>query len=581
MSIFKKLSWFFKKEKGLYIRGVIALILVAALNVIPPHVIGLIVNKLNQHQISLTYLFFAVSSLIVIGFLQYLLRYLWRRYIFGGSLILERNLRSRIFKHYMKMDRTFYQKHRIGDLMAHATNDIDAVRDVSGMGILTLADSIITGVATLLAMCIFVDFRLTLLAIIPLPFLALMASLLGKKIHSSFMQSQAAFSELNNKTQESVLGVKVIKALGQEKEDTQDFKKYIQRAIHANKKAYLLDALFDPFTTIIIGLSYVAIIYFGGKYVIQQTITIGQLVSFIAYMGTLVWPMFAIGYLFNILERGNASYDRIMKMLAEQPEENPVTATQPLTHISEIKFQIADFKYPNSTREVLKNINFEVRNGETLGIVGPTGAGKSTILNLLMRDFKTYQGEITINQHNIFTYEINSYLKQIGYVPQESFLFSTTIQENIAFAQPEATLAEIQAVAQMVGLDEAIKAMPQQYAQPVKEMGNSLSGGQRQRMAMARALLLNPELLILDDSLSAVDAKTEHHILAELQKVRQNKTTLIAASRLSSVINADWIIVVQDGQIIEQGTHQQLLAQQGWYYQTYTMQKLVTEMEAE
>lgn len=572
MGIFNKLAWFFKAEWKNYLAGIIALILVALTNVIPPRLIGLIVDKITAHKLSLRLLGLYLGLFLSAALAQYLLRYSWRKYIFGGSIKLEKTLRQQLFNHFLKMDPTFYQKRRIGDLMAHATNDVDAVRDVAGPGILTLADSLITGLSTIIAMCLFVNWRLTLLAVLPLPLLAVMSSKLGGRIHQAFGQAQAAFSDLNNKVQESMLGVKVIKSLGQESEDQKDFEAHVKQAIAANKRAYFLDALFDPLTTLILGLSYVAIIILGGKYVLEKTISLGQLVTFISYMGALVWPMFAIGRLFNILERGNASYDRILILLGQKPAwVKPKTEVKPTG--GTISFALTSFSFPGEHQKRLSNINFELKAGQTLGIVGETGAGKTTILRLLLREFDHYQGKISLANHDIRDYQLDDYLSQLGYVSQTSFLFSTTIKDNISFARPNASLAAIKEAAKLADISKDIEQMPQGYDTLVGEMGTSLSGGQKQRLALARAFLAQPEIMLLDDALSAVDAKTEQNILESLQAKRAGQTTIIAASRLSSVSQADLILVIAGGKIIQRGKHAELLSQPGWYQDTYRLQE--------
>ncbi|MQS76361.1 ABC transporter ATP-binding protein [Companilactobacillus halodurans] len=579
MGIFSRLQWFFKRQWRQYLIGVIALILVAICNVIPPKIIGNVVDAVSTNSMTSHYLIINMIVLFFVAILQYLLRFLWQKMIYGSSYVLERDLRSRLFRHFMKMDSTFYKKWRTGDLMAHATNDIDAVRDVAGPGILTFADSLITGTSMILAMGMFINWNLTILAVLPLILLAVMADILGGKIHVAFKKSQAAFSSINNKTQESVVGIKVLKALGQEQADEQDFDKYVQKNIRANKRSYRLDAMFDPLTTLIMGISYTLTIIFGGLAVLNGRITIGQLVSFITYMAELMWPMYAVGSLFNLLERGSASYDRISDLLAEKSSlvqpKNAITTVPSGT----LKFDIDSFRYPDDKKIALRDVHFDLQAGKSLGIVGPTGGGKSTIINLLMRDFDHYQGVIKVGKNDIRDYDLDSYLDKIGYVPQTNFLFSTNVRDNIRFADIEASSEAVLSASKIADLDGDVKQMVDGYDTQVGELGVSLSGGQKQRLAIARAVLSNPKLLILDDSLSAVDSKTERHIEQRIAKNRQQGTTIIAASRLSSVENADQIIVVSKGTIVEQGTHQELLHQSGWYADTFNLQAKNAELE--
>ena len=579
MSIFKKLGWFFKQEKKSYIIGVFSLMMVALVQLVPPKVIGVVVDEIVNKEIRLTKIIVWVALLIGAGLAQYLFRYIWRMHIWGSAARLEKELRTQLFHHFTKMDSIFYQKYRTGDLMAHATNDLNAIQNVAGAGILTFADSVITGGTTIIAMVLFVDWRLTLIALLPLPLLAVTSRVLGSKLHDAFRDSQAAFSAINDKTQESITGIKVIKTFGQEKEDLADFTEKIDDAIVKNKRTNFLDALFDPFITLIIGVSYVLTIIIGGRFIMEGTISLGQLVSFIAYIGMLVWPMFAIGRLFNVLERGNASYDRVNELLHEK------------THIIErgdaiktgaqgtISMKIYSFSYTKEEAVALENIQFSLQEGETLGIVGKTGAGKTTILKLLMREYDQYQGTISFGKHNIKNYTLDALMGAMGYVPQDHFLFSMTVRDNIRFAKPDLEQAAVEQAAALAFINQEIKAFPEGYDTMVGERGVSLSGGQKQRISIARALIVEPELLILDDALSAVDAKTEEAILSNLKETRQEKTTIITAHRLSSVMHAKEILVLDEGKIIERGTHPELLAQKGWYQRMWEKQQLEAKIE--
>lgn len=502
MSIFKKLGWFFKQEKKSYIIGVFSLMMVALVQLVPPKVIGVVVDEIVNKEIRLTKIIVWVALLIGAGLAQYLFRYIWRMHIWGSAARLEKELRTQLFHHFTKMDSIFYQKYRTGDLMAHATNDLNAIQNVAGAGILTFADSVITGGTTIIAMVLFVDWRLTLIALLPLPLLAVTSRVLGSKLHDAFRDSQAAFSAINDKTQESITGIKVIKTFGQEKEDLADFTEKIDDAIVKNKRTNFLDALFDPFITLIIGVSYVLTIIIGGRFIIEGTISLGQLVSFIAYIGMLVWPMFAIGRLFNVLERGNASYDRVNELLHEKThiiERKDAIKTMAKGTIS---MKIDSFSYPKEEAVALENIQFSLQEGETLGIVGKTGAGKTTILKLLMREYDQYQGTISFGKHNIKNYTLDALMGAMGYVPQDHFLFSMTVRDNIRFAKPDLEQAAVEQAAALAFINQEIKAFPEGYDTMVGERGVSLSGGQKQRISIARALIVEPELLILDDALS-------------------------------------------------------------------------------
>lgn len=578
MSIFSKLGWFFKQEKKRYIIGITFLALTSLANLVPPRVLGLMADQLDQGHISWGQYGMLILAVLAAAFSLYILRYFWRKQIWGGAAELERQMRSKLFDHFMIMDRTFYQRHRTGDLMAHATNDVTAIQNVAGDGVLTLVDSLIMGLSTMIAMIIFVDWRLTIIALLPLPFLAIGAWRLGDHLHNAFDKSQVAFSRINNKTQESVSGIKVLKTFGQDKEDIKAFDQMVDDTIKINKEVFVLDSLFDPLGTIVIGATYVITIIYGGMMVTNKVLSIGQLVSFIAYISNMVWPMFAIGYLFNILERGSASYDRVEKLLNEKPLITDKHADQSIEAADlqgDLHYDIKSFAYPDEKDiSVLKNIDFTLKPGQTLGLVGRVGAGKTTIIQLLLREFDQYEGKITLNGKDIRTIPLKVLLSQISYVPQNNFLFSTSIENNITFSSENAEKNDIASAAKKSDLHDDVLQMPNGYQTLVGENGISLSGGQRQRMSIARALLKDSQILILDDALSAVDAKTETEILTALRKERKNKTTMIAAHRLTSVMDADLILVLKDGQIVERGNHQQLLDEDGWYAEMWRRQEL-------
>ncbi|GKT03257.1 ABC transporter ATP-binding protein [Furfurilactobacillus entadae] len=574
MAIFRKLAWYFKTERRRYLRGVLGLLITALLGVIPPRILGDLVDLMGKRQLTGSRLALDLSLMVAVALGAYAARFLWRTSIWGGAANLERTLRERLYWHFMQMDASFYQRYRTGDLMAHATNDLSAIQRVAGGGILQFADSVITGGTTLIAMLVLVNWRLTILAVLPLPLIAVVARYLGTKIHVAFGESQAAFSRLNNKAQESIEGIKVIKTLGQEQQDEADFETQVKQTIAINRRTNRLDALFDPLVTIIIGLSYVATIILGGRYVTTGVISLGQLVTFIAYISMLIWPMFAIGQLFNTMERGNASYDRVNTLLHEQSSIVEKTAGLSAPAHGELTFNIDAFHYPDETGNQLTDVHFTLPAGQTLGLVGRVGAGKSSVMRLLLRQFDAYTGEITIGGHDIRNYTLDAYVGVLGYVPQDSFLFSSTIRENIAFAKPQATQAEIDAAAHIAAFDVEIATMPNGYDTEVGEGGVSLSGGQKQRLAIARALLVDPEVLILDDALSAVDAKTEAQILERLRAARNGKTTIIATHRLSAVVNADQILVLADGHVAERGDHATLVKAHGWYERMYEQQQL-------
>lgn len=579
MKIFYDLYWFFKQEKKAYIKGIFFLFIIAILQLIPPRVVGIIADEIGGGIFTWKSLLTWSSVLLISGFFMYIFRYYWRVYIFGSSLKLSRILRKQLYEHFTQMSPSFYQKKRVGDLMAHATNDVQAVEETAGAGVLALVDSLFTGGLVIIAMAFAIDWRLTIISLLPMPLIALATHFFGVKLHERFELAQEAFSSLNDKTQESISGIKVIKTFGQEEEDIKDFSRLSDDVVQKNIAVAKIDALYDPTITVVVGLSFFLSIGVGSKFVLDGTLSIGELISFNTYLGLLIWPMLAFGWLFNILERGRASYDRIQRLLEEKIDiENLKDGVEELPK-GEISFHINAFSYPDEDDLTLQDIHFNLKPGETLGIVGKTGASKTTLIKLLIREFEGYDGSIAIGGIPIAEYKLNFLRKAFGYVPQDQFLFSATIKENIAFAKADITREEIEYAAKIADIHDDIQSFPTGYDTVVGERGVSLSGGQKQRISIARAILLNPEVLILDDSLSAVDAKTEEQILRALRKNRQNKTTIISSHRLSAVSHADLILVMENGRIIERGQHDKLMKNHGWYQKMYLHQQLESLVE--
>ncbi len=574
MKVFLDLKWFFKQEKKAYIIGILTLLFVAFLQLIPPKIIGIFVDHITESTLDGKRLLILLGILILSAILMYVLRYYWRIMIFGSSLKLARQLRTELFKQFTKMSHSFYQRKRVGDLMAHATNDLQAIQQTAGLGVLTFVDSLATGGFVIIAMATTISWKLTLISLIPLPLMAILTNMYGSMLHKRFHKAQEAFSSLNDKTQESVTGIKVIKTFGQEKEEIEDFRSLSEEVVEKNIAVSRIDALFDPTISLIIGISFFLSISFGAKFVLNDELTIGQLVSFTAYLGLLIWPMLAFGMLFNIIERGRASNDRVSALLREQSDiiDDPDAFEE--VPCGDIQFKIASFTYPEESDPVLKNIHFILKKGETLGVVGKTGAGKTTLLKLLTREFDGINGTIEFAGYSLQRYKLEKLREAFGYVPQEHFLFSATVGENISFINPETDVETIYQSARLANIHDDILQFSDGYDTVVGERGVSLSGGQKQRISIARALMMDPEVLLLDDSLSAVDAKTEEAILNALRQDREGKTTIISAHRLSAIQHADVIIVLEEGQIAQRGTHEQLMNEEGWYKEMYLQQQL-------
>ncbi len=577
MSIIQKLWWFFKLEKRRYLVGIVALVLVSVLNLIPPMVMGRVIDAITSGQLTQQDLLLDLFYLLLAAFGMYYLRYVWRMYILGTSYRLGQIMRSRLFEHFTRMSPAFYQTYRTGDLMAHATNDINALTRLAGGGVMSAVDASITAFVTLLTMLFSISWQMTLVAILPLPFMAYATSRLGRKTHKAFGESQAAFSELNNKVQESVSGIKVTKSFGYQADELKSFQEVNELTFQKNLQTMKYDSLFDPMVLLFVGSSYVLTLLVGSLMVQEGQITVGNLVTFISYLDMLVWPLMAIGFLFNITQRGKVSYQRIEELLSQ---ESPVQDPEfPLDSIENGRLQYVIDSFAFENEETLTNVHFSLEKGQTLGLVGQTGSGKTSLIKLLLREYDVDKGAIYLNGHNIRDYRLTDLRSLMGYVPQDQFLFATSILDNIRFGNPNLPLSAVEEATKLAQVYQDIVDMPQGFDTLIGEKGVSLSGGQKQRLAMSRAMILDPDILILDDSLSAVDAKTEYAIIDNLKETRKDKTTIITAHRLSAVVHADLILVLQNGQIIEQGTHEDLLALDGWYAQTYQSQQL--EMKGE
>jgi len=573
-SVLFKLSWFFKENWKRYTSAISLLSLANVLEVLPPMIIGFAVDEIFTG--TLTYERFAlyIIGLLLFSLVNYWISYRWQYDLFGGANLLEKNLRSKLMKHFLKMTPTFYEKNNTGDLMAKATNDLRAISVTAGFGILTLADSTLYMMTILVVMCVLVSWKLTLAAILPLPFLAYAMKILGDKIHKRYMEAQDAFGDMNNRVLEHVAGVRVVRAFTRERDEEKRFEAMTEDVYRKNMLVERIDAWFFPLSRILTGTSYVIGLSYGIYLVIHQEITLGQLVSFNMYIGMLTWPMFAIGELINVLQRGNASLDRVQETLNYKEDVPDAKNPMQVKDLDDICFSNMDFQYPSSSVKNLSQINLAIHRGETIGIVGKTGSGKTTFIKQLLRYYPLGEGDLTLSGVSITEQRKEDVRKWIGYVPQDQFLFSKTVKENILFGNEDATEEELERAIEIADFKKDIAMLPQGLETLVGEKGVALSGGQKQRISIARALIKNPEVLILDDALSAVDAKTEAKILANLKEVRKGKTTFITTHRLSAVEHADWIIVLEDGKVIEEGTHHQLIAKKGWYREQYERQQV-------
>ncbi|WP_096440205.1 ABC transporter ATP-binding protein [Alteribacter populi] len=572
--VLKKLAWFFKAHWKRYTFALTLLVIVSLLEVIPPRLIGLVIDDIHQGIMTNERLFLYIGIMLGLMVVIYVMTYTWMRQLFGGAFVIERTLRSRFMHHLMKMTPTFYEKNKSGDLMARATNDLKAISMTAGFGVLTLVDATVFLVIILFMMGFLVSWKLTIAAFLPLPIMAWLMKRYGKIIHERFMKAQNSFGDLNDQVLESISGVRVIRAYVKEKDDESRFKVITNEVLQKNIAVARIDALFEPTIKILVGLSYMIGLGYGAFLVFNSEITLGQLVSFNIYLGMLIWPMFAFGELMNIMQRGNASLDRLNQTFAYEAD---VKNSTELVHVSSpesIAFSNVHFQYPSSKSQALTDINLSIKKGETIGIVGKTGAGKTTLLKQLLREYPSGAGSLTVSDVPIGEIELGQLKSWIGYIPQEQFLFSKTIRENVRFGRPDASDYDFYRVLDLASITKDIKTFPKGIETLVGEKGVSLSGGQKQRVSIARALLKKPEILILDDALSAVDAKTEATIITNIRHERKEKTTFISAHRMSAVSHADQIVVIENGRITEAGTHDDLMKLGGWYQEQYTAQQI-------
>lgn len=573
-SVLKKLGWFFKHYWKRYLFAIIALNMASALGLIPPKLAGFVIDHIQFDTLTSQILFTVIIGYLVLIVTHYTISFLWDYILFGGAAILEKWMRSRLMDYYLKMTPSFFAKYRTGDLMARSTNDLKAISQTAGFGILTLVDSTIFMFMIIAMMGFTISWKLTFAALIPLPIMAVIMNKYGAAIHKRFTVAQQAFGNMNNEVLESIRGVRVIRAYVQEEQDVKRFEKMTEDVYGKNMEVAKIDALFEPTMKILVGLSYTIGIGYGAFLVFDNVITLGDLVSFNVYLGMLIWPMFAVGELINVLQRGNASLDRVNETLSYEPDvkdkENPVHVPS----VESIIFDDVSFSYPGTKAKQLQHINLEIKRGQTIGIVGKTGSGKTSLFKILLRQYPGFTGRITISGVNLEDISIKQIRNWIGYVPQDQMMFSKTIRENIQFGKNDATDEEILRVLELAHFLDDIQQLPEGLDTKVGESGVTLSGGQKQRVALARAFIKDPEVLVLDDSLSAVDGKTEAKIIAHLRKKRKNRTTIISAHRLSAVTHADHIIVLEDGKIAEEGTHEQLMERGGWYKEQYVKQQL-------
>jgi len=571
----RKFIW---EYRGKYIKGILSLLLADIFQLITPRFLGWGVDGLKSGKFSFKEILLYSLILIFFAILTAIFRYFWRMSIIATSRRIETKIREKYFQHLQKLSINYFNYHKTGELMALATNDLNAIRELLGFGVVMFFDSLFLGIISLIFL-ISINFQLTLFLLIPLSLISLSISFFGKVTHKRFKHVQEGFAQLTDKVEETIAGIRVVKAYVQEEGE---LKKFLQKAEDYLRRNINLVKVWGFMFPSIEFLAYICILiifYFGGWAVLKGEISLGDFIAFNGYIGLLIWPMIAIGQIVNVFQRGKASLERINEVFDEIPEiKDSKDKVNILKLKGKIVFKNVYFSYPKSKSWILEDISFRILPGEFLGITGPVGSGKTTLVSLIPRLFDISKGEIFIDDIQIKKIPLEVLRKNIGFVPQDSFLFSDTIANNIRFGNPHISNEKIKELIKIVALEEDLKEFPNGLDTIVGERGVTLSGGQKQRICLARALAIDPPILILDDALSAVDVSTEKEILNNLRELRRNKTFIFIAQRVSVIQEADEIIVIKEGKIIERGTHKELIKIGGLYASLYEKQRLESKL---
>lgn len=568
-----KLRGFFIKYKKDYIIAFLTMIASNLFSVFIPYLIGQLIDYIVRDELTISLLIRIVGAFLFSLIASYIFEFIWSYYLFTGAAKLQRNMRDNLMAHFLNMRSIFFEKYRVGDLMARSTQDVRAIADTAGYGMMVLMNATLFLTTIIAMMGISVSWRLTIFSLLPLTLLAYAFDKLGNEVEQRFNIAQESFSSLNNDVLEVVDGIRVIRAYVKEADYVQKFRDQTDNMLRNNNRVADINALFMPLVKIITSICTVISFGYGAVLVYEGTLSVGDIVAFQMYLNMIVWPIISIGELTNVLRQGSSAIHRVEDVYntTDGMEEDGVKTIETS---NDIIMKGLNFQYPTSQEMNLSHIDIKIPKGKMLGIVGKTGAGKTTLLRQFLRQYPLGQGDFFYGENEISTYKRCQFQGLIGYVPQDHVLFSRSVRDNIAFGKEQASDQEILDSIRIAAFEEDLLKMDKGLETMIGEKGVSISGGQKQRISLARALIKNPEILILDDALSAVDAKTEQKIISNIQKVRANKTTIISTHRLSAVKEADEIIVLEDGQIIERGTHEELLALQGWYYKQHIRQEL-------
>ncbi|HUI41228.1 MAG TPA: ABC transporter ATP-binding protein [Terriglobia bacterium] len=567
------------RYRARYVLGFVTLIVAQLVGVTIPLIIKAGVDGLMQKTAARTLLYYA-GLMLAVALTKAVFQFWMRWILIGISRDVEYDLRNDLFAHLEKLSQRYYNETRTGDLMSKLTNDLNAVRNLVGPGIMYSATTVVVGLATLVLM-VHLDWSLTLLALIPLPAVSVLVKVFGQKIHDRFEQIQGLYSEITERVRESLSGVRVVRSFCQEEPEMALFDTMNQDFVEKNKRLIWISSFLWPALALMFSIAFMLILVVGGRHVLAGRISVGTLAAFNVYLIYLIWPIIALGWVTNLVQRGLASLGRLWMIFYAQPDiDDRNISPEPLTSLrGEIEFRGLNFAYDG--RPVLKNINLRIPAGRTVAIVGETGAGKSTLVNLIPRLWDAPEGSLLVDGVPVRRIPLATLRRHIGFVPQETFLFSATVAENVKFGAPEAGPAEVERATDVANILPEIQGFPKRFDTVVGERGLTLSGGQKQRTAIARALLRDPKILILDDALSSVDTGTEEKILQELSGVISGRTTILISHRVSTVQNADEIVVLHEGQIVERGAHSDLLRRDGYYAGLYRRQLIEEELEQE
>lgn len=575
MNSFQFIMQYVKKFRIQYIVGIITLFVVDFANLFIPKMTGTITDGLTARTMGWDGVKSCLLTLFLLGLTLAVGRFLWRYFLFGSARAIERELRNEMFRHLEEMSVEYYNEHKTGDLMTRFTSDLNAVRMSIGPAVICVFDAVVMTIMVICQMMLYVDVKLTLIAIIPMFLICVGEIYYGKVMHRRFRKRQEAVSDLTDFVQESFSGVRVVKAFVQEKAQRYAFAKENKNTMERNLDVVRLQSVIMPLLDVIIGLSTLAALLYGGYLALAGDITLGRFVAFNQYINMLVWPMLACGDAINMFSQGAASIKRIQEVLEEKPEIFDREDAEDIEKIKgDIRFCDLTFIHRGHSEPTLRHISLDVPAGTTLAVIGRTGNGKSTLVNLLLHLYNTKPGMILIDGKDINAISLKTLRENIAYVPQDNFLFSDTLKSNIAFGAEEEDMDAIVRATESACIHENIVAFPDGYETIVGERGVTLSGGQKQRSSIARALMKDAPILILDDALSAVDTKTEEHILTNLRKNCAGKTTILIAHRISTIQNADIIMVLEDGEAKEIGNHAELMARKGIYHDMFEKQQL-------